>query len=347
MSGSLLYNEILEQPDALRRLLERERSNVTAIASAIQARNPLYVMLAARGTSDNAARYAQYLLGTANRLATALALPSLYTQYQQPPRLEQSLVVAVSQSGQSPDIVSVVDEGRRQGALTVALTNVEGSPLAAAAEQNISLHAGLERSVAATKTYTTSLMGLAMLSCALSGDEKRWQTLEQVPDWIASITTHADDTIRAAERYAYIEYAVVASRGYNYATAFEIALKMKELSYIIAEPYSSADFQHGPVAVVEHGFPVLAIVPDGDLTSELLTFFRELKDRGADLIIISALDEALALAQTPLPLPTGIPEWVSPLVAVVQGQLFALGLTLAKNYNPDQPRGLRKVTLTA
>jgi glucosamine--fructose-6-phosphate aminotransferase (isomerizing) len=255
-------------------------------------------------------------------------------------------VLAVSQSGQSPDIVAVVDEGRHQGALTIALSNFPESPLAQAAEHNIALHAGLERSVAATKTYTTSLMALAMLSCAIAQDDERWHVLEQVPAWIEAITRRADETVRAADRYAYIDYAVVASRGYNYATAFEVALKMKELAYIISEPYSSADFQHGPVAVVEHGFPVVAIVAEGVLASELTTFFQQLKERGADLIVISALQEALALAQTPLPLPGGIPEWISPLVAVVQGQLFALGLTLAKGYSPDEPRSLHKVTLT-
>ena len=346
MVSSLLYNEILEQPMALRRILESERASIEAVAAAIRERDPRYMMLAARGTSDNAARYAQYLFGTWNGLATALAIPSSYTLYQRPPRLDDSVVLAISQSGQSPDIIAVVDEGRRQGALTIALSNFADSPLAQAAAHQVALHAGLERSVAATKTYTTSLMALAMLSCAVAQDEERWAVLEQVPAWIEAVTRHAEETIRAADRYAYIEYAVVASRGYNYATAFEAALKMKELTYIVAEPYSSADFQHGPLAVVEHGFPVVAIVPEGVLASELTTFFQQLQERGADLIVISALQEALDMAQTPLPLPVGIPEWISPVVAVVQGQLFALGLTLAKRYNPDQPRSIHKVTLT-
>src|SRR5690606_23481552 len=164
---SFLKSEILEQPAALQRLLENERDNIDAIAHVIRERNPRYVMLAARGSSDNAARYSQYLFSTINALPAALALPSSYTLYQQPPHLQDALVIAISQSGQSPDIIAVVEEGRRQGALTLALTNIPGSPLAAAAEYNIALHAGQERSVAATKTYTTSLMALAMLSAAL------------------------------------------------------------------------------------------------------------------------------------------------------------------------------------
>ncbi len=345
MAG-ILQSEIMEQPQVLERLLNEERSAVEKIAEAIRARAPRYVMLAARGSSDNAARYSQYLFGSLNALPAALATPSVFTLYEQPPRLSDSLVIAISQSGQSPDIVSVVAEGHKQGALTVAITNAPESPLAKTAEHNINLHAGAERAVAATKTYTTSLMALAMLSAALAGDSSRFETLARVPGWIEEILGNAERTIASADRYAYIEYCVVASRGYNYASAYEIALKLKELAYIIAEPYSSADFQHGPLALVEHGFPVIAAVPEGILTGELVTFFRQLKDRGADLIVISADREALALAQTPLPIPAGIPEWASPPVIVVQGQLFALGLTLAKRFDTDKPRGIQKVTLT-
>ena len=343
---SLLYSEINEQPAVLSRLLNEERAVIEKIAEAIRQRSPRYVVLAARGSSDNAARYSQYLFGTLNALPAALATPSIFTLYEQAPRLDDALVVAISQSGQSPDIVSVVAEGKRQGALTIALSNAPDSPLARTAEHNIYLHAGAEKAVAATKTYSTSLMALAMLSSALTQDESRFETLARVPDWIEQVLQHGDITLDAAERYTYVDYCVVASRGYNYATAYEIALKLKELTYIVAEPYSSADFQHGPLALVEHGFPVVAVIPEGKLTGELITFFRQLNERGADLIVVSANQDALALAQTALPIPTGIPEWASPLVMVTQGQLFALGLTLAKRFDPDQPRGIHKVTLT-
>ncbi len=343
---SILDREISEQPQALAQLLQEERATVEAIARAIREHDPSYVILAARGTSDNAARYSQYLFGTINNLSAALATPSIFTIYKQPPRMKEALVIAISQSGQSPDIVSVVEEGRRQGALTVALTNDPDSPLAQTAQHTIHLHAGVEKAVAATKTFTTSLMALAMLASALSGDESRFEALARVPGWVEQVLQNHDATLKAAERYCYIDYCVVASRGYNYATAYEVALKLKELDYVIAEPYSSADFQHGPLALVEHGFPVVTIVPEGALAAELTDFDRQLRDRGADLITISADPDALALAQTPLPLPSGMPEWVSPLVAVVPGQLFAYGLTQAKRLDPDQPRGIHKVTLT-
>lgn len=346
VTDSHLEREILEQPDVLARQLDQEMAHVTKIAQTIRERDPRYIMLVARGSSDNAARYGQYLFGVANRLPVALATPSLFSLYNTPPRMEGALVIAVSQSGQSPDIVSVVDEAARQGALTLAVTNDASSPLANAANDTIQLHAGREQSVAATKTYTTSLMALAMLSAALQGDEQRVAQLRQVPGWIETVAHNGRDIIQRAERYRYMEACVVLSRGYNYATAFEIALKLKELTYVLAEPYSSADFKHGPVALVEEGFPVLAVIPEGVVAPELTEFLGGLKERGAELIVASAIAGALEQAQTPLPLPAGIPEWLSPLVAVVPGQLFALGLTLAKGFEPDAPRGLRKVTLT-
>jgi len=343
---SYLEQEILEQPEVLERLLEQERGTVEAVARAIRERAPRFMVLAARGSSDNAARYGQYLLGAVNGLPVALATPSLFTLYRRPPCLADALVVAVSQSGQSPDIVAVVEEGRRQGALTLAVTNDPTSPLARAAEWVVPLHAGAERSVAATKTYTASLLALGMISAALAGDEEMFTALRTVPEAIRQVVSSAPTICRASERYRYMEACVVVSRGYNYATAYEIALKLKELTYVLAEPYSSADFQHGPVALVEKGFPVIAVVPEGAVTAEMVDFLRRLREREAELVVISAREEALSLAQTPLPLPGGIPEWLSPMVAVVPGQLFALGLTQARGLDPDQPRGLQKVTRT-
>ena len=343
---SYLEREIHEQPDVLRRLLAEEEATVAQVARAIQARKPHYVVIAARGSSDNAARYGQYLFGAANGWPVALATPSLFTLYQQPPRLDDALVLGISQSGESPDIVAVLEEGRRQGALTVALTNAPTSPLGQTAEHVIQLRAGLERSVAATKTYTASLFALAMLSVALQPDEARVQALAAVPDAISDVLSRTDAVFRAAERYRYMETCVVVGRGYNYATAFELALKLKELTYVLAEPYSSADFRHGPMALVEHGFPMFVIAPEGQAAGELLEFMKQLRERNAEFIAISNRDDVLALARTPLPLPAALPEWLSPIVAIVPGQLFALALTLAKGFDPDRPRSLHKVTRT-
>ena len=346
MNESYLKQEILEQPAVLRGLIEQERNKIERLARLIRDYKPTYIMLVARGSSDNAARYGQYLFGTANQMPVALATPSLYTVYGKPPRMDGALVLAISQSGQSPDIVAVIKEGRKQGALTIAITNDTDSPLAHAAQHTINLRAGTEHSVAATKTYTASLMAIALLSTAMTGDDDRWQPLLDVPDQLETITAQHETIIKAAEHYRSMDACVVISRGYHYATAYEIALKLKELTYILAEPYSTADFKHGPVALVAQGFPVLAVVPEGALMEELTDFLGELKERGAELIVISAYERALSLAQTPLKIPAGIPEWVSPIAAVVPGQLLALGLTLAKGYNIDQPRNIHKVTKT-
>jgi glucosamine--fructose-6-phosphate aminotransferase (isomerizing) len=343
---SQLSTEIAEQPDVLRRLVENERETIERVASTIHERAPCYVVIAARGTSDNAARYGKYLFGAVNGLPVALATPSLFTLYKSPPNLERALVIGISQSGASPDIVSVVEEGRRQGALTLAITNNLESALAAQAEHVVCLRAGEEKSVAATKTYTASLVALAMLSTSLARDDERWQALRALPDLATEVIDGTPSILRAVERYRYMETCVVVGRGYNYATAFEIALKLKELTYVLADPYSPADFQHGPVALIEQGFPVMAIAPQGRVTEEMSVFLGQLQERQAELIVISPLQEALARAQTPLPLPVGIPEWLSPLIAVMPGQIFALGLTLTKGFEPDHPRGLRKVTLT-
>jgi glucosamine--fructose-6-phosphate aminotransferase (isomerizing) len=346
MSASQLEHEILEQPAALQRLLEAESANVEKVAAAIRARAPRFVLLAARGSSDNAARYGQYLFGAHNRLPVALATPSLFTLYKSPPRLSDALVLAISQSGRSPDILAVIQEGRRQGALTVAITNDIYSPLAAFAEQRINLRAGLERSVAASKTYTASLLALAMLSAALSQDEDQRRALERVPALVSQTLEGAQQVIACASDYHAAQACVVIGRGYNYATAFETALKLKELTYVLAEPYSSADFQHGPVALVENGFLILAIVPEGETVTELTSILQELQPRAPRLVVVSPLSQALESATTAISIPAGIPEWLSPMIAILPGQLFALGLALAKGIDPDHPRGLHKVTLT-
>jgi glucosamine--fructose-6-phosphate aminotransferase (isomerizing) len=341
-----LRTEILEQPSVLANLLESQAEAVREIAAAIRARKVKYVIIAARGTSDNAARYGQYVLGAHNRLPAGLATPSLFSVYGTPPRLEQGLTVGISQSGQSPDIVAVLTEARRQGGATLAISNDAGSPLAEEAEFVISLQAGEERAVAATKTYTAQLAALALLSCALGDDGDRLAALRQVPEAVQQVLDGQEQIARAVERYRYMETCVVLGRGYNYATAFEIALKLKELNYLIAESYSSADFMHGPIAVVGSGFPAMVVAPSGKMFETMRGFSLELKARGAELLIISDRQSLLAEAVTPMPFPEGVPEWLSPIVAVVPGQLFALHLTVAKGYDPDQPLCLQKVTLT-
>jgi len=342
-----LHSEILEQPSRLEKLLSSQRKNVEEIVKAIHSNDIRFAFLAARGTSDNAGRYANYLWGAMNGLPLALATPSLFTYYQQPPKLQNALVMGISQSGQSPDIVSVLQEGKRQGNLTLAITNAPNSPLAQEADFVLDIEAGPELAVAATKTYTNELMAIAMLSTALAGDEAHWEQLGHVADW-ANEALGLDENIQlAAQRYRYMQNCVVLGRGYNYATACEWALKLKELTYIEAEPYSSADFRHGPVAIVAQGFPVMAVIPNGKVFPPMMELLEHLqKDLLAELVVISNSPEALSLAQVPFAIPTLVPEWLSPLVNILPAQLFAYHLTGVKGYNADLPRTITKVTET-
>lgn len=342
-----LFSEINEQPERIKSLLSSQRKHVEKIAAEIQQRGVDYVFLAARGTSDNAGRYANYLLGAMNGLPLALATPSLFTYYKKPPMLKNALVIGVSQSGKSPDIVSVLEEGRRQGCMTLSITNEPNSPLAQKSDFVLDLQAGVEKAVAATKTYTTELMSIAMLSAALSGNKKAWDDLGNVSKWMHETLKQSDFIAQAVQRYRYIDQTVVLGRGFNYATAFEWALKLKELTYIIAEPYSSADFAHGPIAMVESGYPVLAVAARGKVFDSMLEMLKRLRsDIAAELVVISNDRKALLLAQVPLQIPVDTPEWLSPLVSILLAQLFAYHLTLAKGYNTEQPRSIRKVTET-
>ncbi len=343
---SPLQEEILEQPTALQRLLDSQSGAIKQIAKAIRERQPRFVMIAARGSSDNAARYAQYLFGDHLQLPVVLAAPSLFTLYSSPPRMTDSLVIAISQSGQSPDILAVVEEGKKQKAFTLALTNDTASPLAGLADHVIDLCAGPEKSLGATKTYTTSLMALAMLNTYLSADKAQRVLLDDVPALVSRALSPLERIAAIARKYVNFHACVVLGRGYNYSTAFEIALKIKELAYISAEAYSSADFQHGPVALVDDGFPVVSVVPEGRTQPGLITLLRTLKPRNPELVVISSSEEALGLATSPIAIPANMPEWISPIVAVVPGQQLALGIALAKGFDPEQPRGLNKVTRT-
>ncbi|MCP4197137.1 MAG: SIS domain-containing protein [Proteobacteria bacterium] len=346
LENSHLYQEIHEQPDVLAQVFQHERTAADHLAAEIRRRDIDHVVIAARGTSDNAARYAQYLLGSVNKLPVGLATPSLFSIYNQPPKFGNALVIGISQSGKSPDIVSVLAEARRQGALTTAITNIADSDLGQQADHVLQLHAGVEQSVAATKTYTSELAAIALLSTRLADDAEMDAALLKIPDLVSQTLALSDGIGAVAERYCFMLACIVIGRGYNYATAFELALKMKELTYTIVAPYSSADFLHGPMALVESRFPVVVVAPSGIMLPEIKQFMGTLLEREAELIVISDGSDALGFARTPLQLPSGIPEWLSPMASIIPGQLLSMHLADVRDYDVDKPRGLRKVTET-
>lgn len=345
MMDDQLQKEIFSQPEVVAQVIARQQANAVQIASQLEGRFD-QVLIAARGTSDNVARYATYLLGVRNHLPVALAVPSVYTLYQAPPRLIRTLVIGISQSGQSPDIVQVVEDASRQGQPTLAITNDPQSPLARAAAYLLDLNCGKEQAVAATKTYTGSLAAVALLSAAMANDEAMFAQLQAVSEKMhQTIVDHWAIVDRLADLSG-LSQAVVVGRGYNYATAFEIALKIKELSGVIAEPYSPADFRHGPIAMIRPGFPVILVAPGGAAMPDMVELSQALAQFGAYRMIISDQPEQFGGAQAAFRLPAGVPEWLSPLLAVLPGQMIARELALAHGLDPNTPNGLTKVTHT-
>jgi glucosamine--fructose-6-phosphate aminotransferase (isomerizing) len=341
-----LTEEIGAQPTIAARLLEELPAELAPLAAAARQKQVRYVLVAARGSSDHAAIYAQYALGALARLPVALATPSLFSRYATPPRLDGALVIGISQSGQSPDVVAVIEEAQRQGALSAAMTNDPTSPLAAAAQHSLDLRAGEELSVAATKTYTAELVTIAMLAVALGDDRPAdREALGRVPDAQREALELADRASELADAHAGLADCVVLGRGFNLATAFEWALKLKELAYVRAQAYSSADFQHGPVASLAPGGDVLAVVASGPLAADSAELVARLrKERSARVLVLA--QDSLPGADH-LPFPDTLPEWLSPLVDIIPAQLFAAALARAKGLDVERPRGLKKVTRTS
>ncbi|MBA3877455.1 MAG: glucosamine--fructose-6-phosphate aminotransferase [Anaerolinea sp.] len=339
-------DEILEQPAATARLLNEGGPAIEAVGRAVRQRAVEHVVIAARGTSDHAAIYAQYLFGVALRIPVALAAPSIVSLYGVEPRFARSLVIGISQSGASPDVVGVVEAAHRQGVPTIAITNEPSSPLAVAAEHVIDVRAGPELAVAATKTYTAELVAIARLVEAIRGTGEE-RALREVPAAIEAALA-AEDVARAvAVAHAGMRTATVLGRGFEYATVREWALKLKELARVVADPYSAADFRHGPLALVEPGFPVLAVAPSGAVAADLIALLREIRgEYRGDLVVLSDRPEIRDLGQWAIPLPGGVPDHLGPIVSIVPAQLFAYHLTIARGLDPDAPRHISKVTRT-
>ena len=341
----LLKKEIAQQPDVIRRLLDDGEAATAAVAAAIRAFDPVFVCIAARGTSDHAAIYAQYLFGAALQMPVMLATPSLHTVYGRPPDFSKALVIGISQSGQAEDARAVLHDARAQGALTLAITNYQDSPLAGAAAYHLPLLAEEEFSVAATKTYTAQLTVIAMLATALAVDEEMRSALLNLPQLARETLDLSGGIGDWAKGYRTMDRLTVLGRGFNYATACEISLKVKELTYIASEGYSEADFRHGPIAVVQRGYPVVVVATQGKAFATMRDIFDMVVEKGAQTLVISDDDDLLGDATQAMRIP-GAPEWLSPIIAVMPGQVFAMRQALARGFEVDKPRGLSKVTIT-
>ena len=331
MTAGLMAQEMHEQPAVLARLAERFDDHVERVRAIVPA--PLGgVVLVARGSSDNAAVYGRYLAELASGRPAALAAPSLLTLYDAPVEYAGQLVVALSQSGATPEVVTVCERLRAAGARTVAIVNDLASPLAAAVEVAIPLEAGAERAVPATKTVTAQLLAVAAVAAALGPVPFSRRDLAALAREVAGLLADRAVPRAQAERLAGADRLFVVARGLLQAAALEAALKIKETARIVAEGISAADFRHGPIAAVDRDVPVLVFEHRGPAAADVRELAAELEARGAPVV--------------GLPVPDAVPEALAAIPAIVRAQQLALELALARGLDPDAPTGLAKVTAT-
>ena len=340
-----MAREIAEQPDAVRRTLDAllpRREELRALAA--HRRRVLFV---ARGSSDNAAVYGRYLLETHAGVPASLAAPSVATHYRATLPLDDALVVSLSQSGATDEIVQTQAWARAQGAATLAVTNEAGSPLAEQADAALVTQAGPELAVPATKTYLTQLAALAVLGTALAPDPTTLDAdLERLPGEVSRLLADAPQEDEAVELLATAGTVVVSGRGLMLGTALEVALKLEETTLRAARGYSYADLRHGPISVVtEDVVAVLVAAPDGPLLGPMTGLAGELAERGARTVGIGGDGGFPAACTRHLP-GTDLPEVLAPLATVVPAQLLVERLCRRLGLDPDQPRGLAKVTST-
>ncbi|MGI9105190.1 MAG: SIS domain-containing protein [Pyrinomonadaceae bacterium] len=341
-----MLEEIAEQPAALEKTIAAERGKVERLGAFLRARDIDLIVLAARGSSDNAALFGRYLLEVATGIPVSLSAPSVHTLYHARLNLRRALVIGVSQSGEGEDINRVLENARSGGAYTVGITNEANSSMVSLVDETLLMHGGRERSVAATKTFTGQMLHFHMLAAALAEGNAQRLNYDAIPEMAARAVELRAGVKEIVERYVFMENCVVVGRGLLYANAYEMALKLMETCYVVAERFSSADFLHGPLAMVERHFPVFVFAPPGVTLASTRTLLERLRELRADTLCITG-DEAAARAGTrALKLPSDIDEFLAPIPYIIPAQLFAALLADAKGLDPDAPRSLSKVTRT-
>ncbi len=341
---SLMLAEIEQQPDALAKTIKQERKKIARFAAHLNANKPRLIVLVARGSSDNAATFGRYLLEITTGIPVSLAAPAVHTLYQAKLDLRDALVIGISQSGAGADVNLVLENAKRCGALTLAITNEAESAMAQLTDETFLIRAGRERSVAATKTYTGQLLMFHLLAEALGGARKG-EEVERIPELAAQALKLRAPVTEMVERFAYMDHCVVVGRGLNYANVYEFAIKLMETCYVVAERFSGADFLHGPIAMVDRGFPAFVFAPPGPTLKGMLELLERLKGLSAETVVLSSEKAAHKIASRHLALPR-MPEMLTPIPYIIPAQLFAALLAATKGLTPDQPRSLAKVTHT-
>jgi glutamine---fructose-6-phosphate transaminase (isomerizing) len=342
---SLMLAEIAEQPAALERTIAEERGKISKLGNTLKARGIDLIVLVARGSSDNAALFGRYLLEITTGIPVSLSAPSVHTMYGARLRLDHALVVGVSQSGEGEDINRVLENARQCGAYTVGITNEPNSAMTRLVDEALLTHGGRERSVAATKTFTGQMILFYMLASELARKAPEF-SCEAIPEFVARALEQKPVIHELVQRYVFMENCVVVGRGLAYANAYELALKLMETCYVEAERFSSADFLHGPLAMVERHFPVILFAPPGVMLPGVKSLIERLRELKADTLAITSDFDAAAMCTRSILMPREIDEFLAPIPYIVPGQLFAALLAEAKGLNPDAPRSLSKVTRT-
>ena len=340
---SIMLEEIAQQPAVLEKTIAEEKQKLARLGDFLRARDIDLIVIAARGSSDNASLFGRYLLEVTTGIPVSLSAPSVHTLYHAKLKLERALVVGVSQSGEGTDINTVLEQAKASGAFTLGITNNIDSSMAGIADETLLTHAGPEKSVAATKTYTAQMLHFYMLSAALAENRIDY---EKIPDLAAGALRLDQQIEDLAQRYVFMENCVVVGRGMNYGNSYELALKLMETCYVVAERFSSADFFHGPLAVVERRFPVILFAPPGVTKQGTIDLLDRLHELHADSFAITGDADIAALSSRHVAMNSGIDELLSPIPYIIPAQLFAAHLADAKGLNPDMPRSLSKITRT-
>ncbi len=343
MSEKFMIKEIREGFSIIKSYKDRWEE-FTEVSKRIKSFDFQNIVFVARGSSDNAATWGKYYIESHLRIPVSLCAPSLFTIYKLPPNLKSSLVIAISQSGESDDICEVVNNANEQGALTIGITNNPQGKLAHIAKINIFLNSGIEKSVAATKTYLSQLVSIYFLTNTLIG-RNTLPEFDKILNAMEDILKREEEIKEKVKPYKYMEHCAVLGRGFNLSTALETALKLKETSYIIAQPYSSADFMHGPLALASEGFPVFFFVPKGESIEHSLEVLKTLKEKGSDIFIFTN-EINLLKEYDGIYINCDAPEYVTPIPFIYPAQFFAYYLAEIKGRDPDNPRNIRKVTIT-
>lgn len=338
-----MLEEIAEQPAVLERTMSAERERYRRVGAFLRTKDIDLVVIVARGSSDNASLFGRYLIEVTTGIPVSLSAPSVYTLYNAKLDLKRALVIGVSQSGEGSDINMVLERAKSSGAYTLGITNEADSTMAGLADETLLIHAGRERSVAATKTYTGQMLHFYMLANELGNNVYE---LERIPEYASralELRTEIEDLV---QRYVFMENCVVVGRGLNYGNSYELALKLMETCYVVAERFSSADFLHGPLAIVERRFPVVMFGPAGVTKKSSVELLDRLHELNADCLSITNDADIARLSPNSLLLPAEIDEFLSPIPFIIPAQLFAALLSEAKGIDPDAPRSLSKVTKT-